>query len=70
MNHDQWLELADLYAVGALDGRELAEFEAHLATECAQCAARDITDSSTAKKGLFRARAGVHLDPLELPPTC
>jgi len=40
MNHDQWLELADLYAVGALDGRELAEFEAHLATECAQCAAR------------------------------
>jgi anti-sigma-K factor RskA len=39
MNHEQWLELADVYAVGALDGRELAEFEAHLAT-CAQCAAR------------------------------
>ena len=39
MNHDQWLELADLYAVGALDGRELAEFEAHLAT-CAQCTER------------------------------
>ncbi len=40
MNHEQWLELADVYAVGALDGRELAEFEAHLATDCAQCAAR------------------------------
>jgi anti-sigma-K factor RskA len=40
MNHDQWLELADVYAAGALDGRELAEFEAHLATDCAQCAAR------------------------------
>ena len=31
MNHDQWLEQTDVYAVGALDGRELAEFEAHLA---------------------------------------
>jgi anti-sigma-K factor RskA len=39
MNHEQWLELADVYAVGALDGRELAEFEAHLAT-CAECAQR------------------------------
>jgi anti-sigma-K factor RskA len=40
MNHDRWLELADVYAVGALDGRELADFEAHLATDCAVCAAR------------------------------
>jgi anti-sigma-K factor RskA len=40
VNHDQWLELADVYAVGALDGRELTEFEAHLATECAICAER------------------------------
>ena len=40
MNHDQWLEQADVYAAGALDGRELAEFEAHLATGCAICAER------------------------------
>jgi len=39
MNHDQSLEQADLYALGALDGRELAEFEAHLAT-CAICTER------------------------------
>ena len=39
MNHDQWLELADIYAAGALDDRELAEFEAHLAT-CTQCPER------------------------------
>lgn len=40
MNHDQWLEQADVYAAGALDGRELAGFEAHLATGCAICAER------------------------------
>jgi anti-sigma-K factor RskA len=40
MNHDQWLEQADVYALGALDGGELAAFEAHLATGCAICAAR------------------------------
>ena len=40
MNHDQWLEQADVYAAGALDGQELVEFEAHLATGCAICAER------------------------------
>jgi anti-sigma-K factor RskA len=40
MTHDRWLELADVYAVGALDGSELVELEAHLATECVVCAAR------------------------------
>ncbi len=40
MNHERWLELADLHAAGALDGPELAELEAHLATGCVQCAAR------------------------------
>lgn len=40
MNHDAWLEQADVYALGALEGEELAQFEAHLATECAICAAR------------------------------
>jgi anti-sigma-K factor RskA len=41
MNHDQRLEqAADVYALGALDGQELVEFEAHLATGCAACAER------------------------------
>ena len=40
MNHEQWLEQADVYAVGALDGQELAGFEAHLAAGCAICAER------------------------------
>ena len=40
MNHDQWLEQADVYAAGALDGQDLAGFEAHLATGCAICAER------------------------------
>src|SRR5262245_22284153 len=40
MNHDTWLEQADVYALGALEGEELAQFEAHLATDCAICAER------------------------------
>ena len=40
MNHEQWLEQADVYAAGALDGQELAGFEAHLAAGCAICAER------------------------------
>jgi anti-sigma-K factor RskA len=41
MSHDARLEqAADVYALGALDGAELAEFEAHLATGCATCEAR------------------------------
>ena len=40
MSHDAWIDQADVYAVGALDGEELAQFEAHLATGCATCAER------------------------------
>jgi anti-sigma-K factor RskA len=41
MNHDARLEqAADVYALGALDGAELAEFEAHLASGCSACAER------------------------------
>ena len=40
MNHEQWLEQADVYAAGALDGQELAGYEAHLAAGCAICAER------------------------------
>lgn len=37
MNHDEWLEQAEIYALGALDGEELTRFEAHLATGCRSC---------------------------------
>jgi hypothetical protein len=40
MDHENWLELADLYATTALDGEELGEFEAHLAESCSVCEAR------------------------------
>ena len=37
MSHDPWDEHAPAYALGALDGRDLAEFERHLASGCATC---------------------------------
>lgn len=36
--HDNWLERADIYSLGALDGQELKEFEAHLSAGCTVCA--------------------------------
>jgi anti-sigma-K factor RskA len=40
MNHDEWLERAEIYALGALDGEELRDFERHLARGCAECEER------------------------------
>jgi anti-sigma-K factor RskA len=40
MNHGEWLEWAEIYALGALDGEELAQFEAHLAAGCPACTDR------------------------------
>jgi anti-sigma-K factor RskA len=41
MSHDARLEqAADIYALGALGGPELVEFEAHLASGCPTCAER------------------------------
>ena len=37
MSHDEWLDRADFYALGALDGEELARFEEHLQLGCAEC---------------------------------
>ena len=37
--HAHWLERGDIYALGALDGAELKDFQTHLATDCAICAA-------------------------------
>jgi len=37
--HDHWTERGEIYALGALDGAERQEFEAHLAEGCAICQA-------------------------------
>jgi anti-sigma-K factor RskA len=37
--HAHWLERGDIYALGALDGVELQDFQTHLATECSICKA-------------------------------
>jgi len=37
--HEHWREHGEIYALGALDGQELKEFEAHLASGCAICEA-------------------------------
>ena len=37
--HEHWNEQSDIYALGALDGRELKDFEDHLATDCEICRA-------------------------------
>lgn len=39
MTHEEWLQKGDIYALGALDGQELKEFEAHLGAGCAICEA-------------------------------
>jgi anti-sigma-K factor RskA len=58
MSHDARLEqAADVYALGALDGQELVEFEAHLATGCATCADR-----------LRETREALAAMPRSLPP--
>jgi anti-sigma-K factor RskA len=37
MNHDEWLERAEMYALDALDAEEAIQFEAHLASRCGLC---------------------------------
>ncbi len=38
-DHQHWTEKSEIYALGALDGQELREFEGHLASGCQVCAA-------------------------------
>ncbi len=47
--HEKWIELAEIYAAGALDGRELQEFSAHY-PDCEFCREqiREIEDALTA----------------------
>jgi anti-sigma-K factor RskA len=37
--HENWRAQGEIYALGALDGQELKEFEAHLGSGCALCEA-------------------------------
>jgi Anti-sigma-K factor rskA, C-terminal len=37
MAHEEWLERAEIYGLSALDGDELIQFEAHLASGCPVC---------------------------------
>jgi anti-sigma-K factor RskA len=46
-DHQYWREQGDLYALGALDGQELQEFETHLASRCAHCEAHVRATSET-----------------------
>jgi anti-sigma-K factor RskA len=61
MNHDEWLERADIYALGALEGEELVQFETHLASGCAQCEAH-LRETREVLTALPRS-----LDPIEPP---
>lgn len=40
MSHDELLDLAEIYVLGALDGDELAAFQTHLSAGCPACQAR------------------------------
>ena len=37
--HEHWQQQSEIFALGALDGQELKDFEAHLASGCAICEA-------------------------------
>jgi anti-sigma-K factor RskA len=54
MNHEAWLEQAEIYALGALDDDERRQIEAHLAEGCRVCAER-IRETSEAVTILARA---------------
>jgi anti-sigma-K factor RskA len=60
--HENWLEKGEIYALGALDGQELREFEAHLASGCAVCEAY-LRETREVLTVLHRA-----LPPIPAPP--
>jgi anti-sigma-K factor RskA len=61
--HEHWHEQGEIYALGALDGQELRDFEVHLASGCSICEAyiRETRETFTL---LHRA-----LPPLTPPPS-
>ena len=60
--HESWRERGDIYALGALDGQELKDFEAHLAAGCATCDS-DLREARETLNLLHRALA-----PIQPPP--
>lgn len=60
--HEHWRERSDIYALGALDGRELTDFEAHIKAGCAICAAQ-LRETREVLKLLPRS-----LNPMMPPP--
>jgi quercetin dioxygenase-like cupin family protein len=62
MDHENWLDLADLYAAAALDTAELGQFEAHLGAGCSLCQAR-IRETREALAGI-----AVALEPVPPAP--
>lgn len=82
--HEEWLESSEFYALGALDGQELKEFEAHLASGCAICEAyvretreallllhrsiTPMTPSASVKARLFDQITGDKVVPLPTKP--
>ncbi|HLC42619.1 MAG TPA: anti-sigma factor [Methylomirabilota bacterium] len=63
MNHNEWLEQAEIYALGALDEEERARFEAHLAAGCSVCENR-LRETGEALSLLPKS-----LEPLPPPPS-
>lgn len=47
MSHEELLDLAEIYALGALDGDDLAAVQAHLSAGCVQCQAKVSEASAT-----------------------
>jgi len=80
MSEDRFLELAPLAALGALDGRESADFEAH-ARECLACRAElalherlvaliaqstpPVTPSPAVRRGVLEAIGPDHAEPID-----
>ena len=82
--HEEWLERSEFYALGALDEKELKEFEAHLASGCPICEAyvretreallilhrsiTPMTPSASVKTRLFHDIASEKVVPLPRKP--
>jgi len=64
MSHEKLSELCSIYALGALDGEELREFEAHLETGCPLCGQQIQEYSQTVAaipEALANVRPSAHL---------
>lgn len=78
--HEHWQEQSEIFALGALDGQELKDFEAHLASGCAICEAylretretlnllhrslRPVTPSPAVKDRILQQIAGEKVVPI------